>query len=168
MDGEDVLWLIGFSSMLVLQNLLQCFIRKALKEKAPGSQSVNDLVLLDTFAFLQLFGNFVSSMACLTKFDFIRQLIVDRDVLLTLACSIYSFTFSCVCVSAICACTVKMIYISRMSFLEETVGEAKARLISASATIFSSVVIVATLLIKNETNSGSFFTLITSNVVHSG
>jgi hypothetical protein len=55
-----------------------------------------------------------------------------------------------------------------MSLLEETVGEFKVRLISTAVTFTAAVSIVAVLINNNETNRGSFVTLVTSQVVSSG
>ena len=121
MTTEELICIVLFAILLLAINFVHFFINKALTEKPPGSRTVYDQALLDLFFLVKLFGSYVSIVFCVSKVHLAKTFLQGHRDLLTLACSLYSFGFTCFSTSAVITCIVRDVSISKMSFLEETI-----------------------------------------------
>ena len=168
MENIDFFWLLAFVLLFLALNVLVHIIVNSLKEKPLGSQSIYDVALQDTFFVMKCYGSFICLMqgfANITKF---RATLVENDIALTLACSIYSFGYTAIGISTGCLCFIRIFCLINLSFVEESIGEYSIRMISTIITVGISCIVVFILFINEETNSGAFASLLTLKPTPSG
>ncbi len=168
MEKIDIFWLLAFILLFMALNVLVHIIVNSLKDKPLGSQSIYDVALQDTFFVMKCYGSFICLMqgfANITKF---RATLVENDIALTLACSIYSFGYTAIGISTGCLCFIRIFCLINLSFVEESIGEYSIRMISTIITVGISCIVVFILFINEETNSGAFASLLTLKPTPSG
>ncbi len=158
----DLFWLLAFIFIFLVLNLIQFLVANSLKDKPLGSQSIFDVAQQNTFFVMQCYGSFVCLMHSLASTSKIRSILLENHSLLTLACSLNTFGFTSLSISAVCLCTTRVLCLINLSFIEETVGELRVQLISAFVTICSASSVTFVLFINEETNSGSLVAMLTS------
>ena len=161
METIDLFWLLAFVLLFLASNLILHLIVTSLKEKPLGCQSIYDVALQDTFFIMKYYGSFICLMQSFTSIPQFRSFFSGNDIVLTLACSIYSFGYTSLCISTGCLCLIRICCLINLSFVEEAVGEYLVRLISAIISVGTAFVVVFTLFINEQINSGSFASLLT-------
>jgi hypothetical protein len=164
----DFFWFCCFVLMLLSLNLINHFIVKSIRDKPLGKQSVFDLASKDTFLALKFNGS-VGCLVCIfARFDCLRQIFLETPILVTILCSIYSFAFICLCISAGCLCIIRILCIVKMTIVEDVLGEFKIRFISSFVTLISGVSFTGLFVIFGDVNTGSPMALLTMHVVQPG
>ena len=168
MDSFNVIWQLSFLMLLVVILLINYLVVKSLKEKPLGSQSLFDTSIQDTFFVMKCYGCMSCTFCFFGRFTYIQDQINHSKVLLTLACVIYSFGLICMCVSAACMCIIRTLCIFNMTFLAETVGEWRVRMISGSVTFSFGFLAASIFFIFDDVISGSPITILTNELKPSG
>jgi len=168
MEHVDVSWFISFLAVFILFNILLHLIVQSLREKPLGRQSIYDSAIQDLFFVWRCYGSYIGILYILACVQFIQNLFKENSMLLTAACTIYSFSFTSLCVNVGCVCIIRTLCLFKMVFMDETIGEIQVRIISACVSLFSGFVVALILLCHVEINTGSFKTMITGQVTKSG
>ena len=164
----DFIWLCCFVIILVSLNVINYFIVSSIRDKPLGRQSAFDLLSKDTFFALKCNGSVGCLICIFARFDSFRQILSENPILVTCFCSVYSFTFICLCISAGCICIIRILCIVNMNLVEETLGEFRIRLISSVLTVFSGVTVTCIFVIFGDVETGSPIALLTMHVVQPG
>jgi hypothetical protein len=168
METLDTMWVAAFTMLLFVILLLNNLIVNSLNAKPLGKQTLFDSAIKDAFCAMKFYGTVVCLICILARFDRIRNIFTENNFLLTIACSIYSFGFTCLVVSISLLCIIRTVSILCLTFLEETVGEKKVRLIANTLVITTGIFAVFIYNATGEINSGTPFTLITFQTAHTG
>ena len=158
LESKDLLWLFLFTLLLLLSNFLCFMIVGSLRNKALGHQSIFDQVFQDTFLVGNFFCSWVSLVVIVSRFSWFRILISECNLLLTLICGTTAFARHACLILTCCFCIIRILCLFRMTFLEETIGEAKVRLIYIVLTLSTGLVILFVLFINGEIVSGLLLT----------
>ena len=168
MELDDFIWLVAFTLLFFALNLIHYLMVNSLKDKPLGSQSIYDSAMQDLFFGLKLYGSFVSLMYIAARFEMVRNLFLTNKSILTSACTIYYFGMTTMLVKTAGLCIVRILCIFKMTYIEESIGEFRLRLVTTTFSLTVGFVASLILLLHQETNSGSFKTLITAQVTPSG
>ncbi len=168
METLDTMWVAAFTMLLFVIILLNNLIVNSLNAKPLGKQTLFDSAIKDAFGAMKFYGTVVCLICILARFDWIRNIFTENNFLLTIACSIYSFGFTCLVVSISCLCIIRTVSILSLTFIEETVGETKVRLIANTLAIITGIFAVFIYNATGEINSGTPVALITFQTAHSG
>jgi hypothetical protein len=161
METVDFMWLALFTALLFTSYLFNNLVVKSLMAKPLGKQTIFDTAIRDTFFAMKFYITVACLMCILGRLYWIRFIFIENHVLLSAVCSIYSFGFTCVGVSAGCLCSIRTMSILNVNFLEETVGESKVRLISNLFVITTGILAVVVFNAAGEINSGTPIALLT-------
>ena len=161
METVDFMWLASFTALLFTSYLFNNLVVKSLMAKPLGKQTIFDSAIRDTFFAMKFYVTVACLMCISGRFYWIRFFFIENNVLLSAVCSVYSFGFTCVNVSAGCLCSIRTLSILNVNFLEETVGESKVRLISNLFVITTGVFAVVVFNAAGEINSGTPIALVT-------
>ncbi len=168
MELNDFIWLVAFSFLFFALNLIQYLMVNSLKDKPLGSQSIYDSAMRDQIFGTKVYGSYVCLMYMAARFEEVRYLFVTNKTVLTAACTLYYFGFSTMCVKTAGLCIVRVLCIFKMTYLEESVGEFKLRLVTSAFSLTVGFVASLILVLREEINSGSFKTLLTAQASKSG
>ncbi len=158
MESKDILWLFLFTLLLFLSNLL-CFIMVgSLRSKALGNQSIYDQVFQDTSLVGNFFCSWISLVVIVSRFSWFRVLISDYNFLLTIICATTTSARHAGLVFICSFCIIRILCLLKMTFLEETVGEAKVRLTYFTLALSTGIVVLFVLFIHDEIVSGLLLT----------
>ena len=80
----------------------------------------------------------------------------------------YSFGFTCQCVNAGCVCVIRILCLAKMSFMDETIGEFRVRMVSLAISVTTGFAVSITFFLAGESNAGSLFTIMTGQARPSG
>jgi hypothetical protein len=116
---------------------------------------------------MKLYGSFACLICIFARFNCFKKLLFDKPNLVTVFCSIYCFSFVCLCISAGCLCITRILCIKNMSFVE-TIGEYRIRLILSTFTIFVGIIVTSIFVIVEDINSGTPLALLNFHVVPPG
>ena len=161
MNLEGAFWVLAFSAAFLVLNFVHSLIWKCMNDKPLGLQSVFDSVLKDTLVMLRLHGSISCSVAIIGRFSSVQNFLLENPLCLLLILSIYQFAmfFLFVHVGFLCVCRV--LCISKMVFMEETVGETRVRMISLAASAMISSICVFILWYYDNVLLGTVTTLLT-------
>ena len=168
MESFNIIWQTSFFMLLIIIYLINYLVVKSLEEKPPGSQSLFDTLIQDTFFVMKCYGSISCTLCFLGRISYIQNLMNHCQVLLILACAIYSFGLISMFVSAGCLCIIRTLCIFQMTFLAETVGEWRVRLISGIMTFSWGFLAALVFVIFDDVVSGSPITLLTNELNSSG
>ena len=168
MEIVDIMWISSFITLLISLHLSNKFVVKSLKSKPLGKQTIFDIAIIDTFCAMKFYGTVACFMCISARFDWIRNVFIKNKILLTIVCSTYSFGFTCLCISASCLFIIRIFCILNLTFLEETVGENKVRLISNFFVVLTGMVVTFVFNVTEEVNSGSPVVLMTLKIASTG
>jgi hypothetical protein len=85
-----------------------------------------------------------------------------------LACSVYEFAFSTVCINIALTCLVRILCLINLTFVEESVGENRLRTFLAAATLVGGMGVVTTEIMSGDILAGLSFNLLTGNQTVAG
>ena len=161
MNLEGLLWVLAFSAALLLLNFVHSKIWKCLNDKPLGLQSVFDAVLKDNLVLLRLHGSIGCLVTIVGRFSTIQNFMVENPFCLLLIILIHQFFlfFLMVHVGFLSICRV--LCISNMAFVEETVGETRVRMISLAASAMISSICVFILWYSDNILLGAITTFLT-------
>ncbi len=168
MELEDFAWIAAFLLLFFCLNSINYLIVSSIKEKPLGQQSVFDIAIKDTFLTSKLFGSYACLICVFARFERFRQLLTEIPILATFLSFAYSFAFICLCVNAGCLCIIRILCIVKLSFVEETVGEFRVRLISITSTLILGITVPTIYVICDEVNTGYSIALLTMHIVPPG
>ena len=168
MESFDIIWQTSFFVLLIVIYLINYLVVKSLEEKPPGSQSLFDISIQDTFFVMKCYGSISCTVCFLGRISRIQNLMNYSQFLLTLGCGIYSFGLISMFVSAGCLCIIRTLCIFQMTFLAETVGEWRVRLISGAMTFSLGFLSALVFIVFDDVVSGSPVTLLTNELNPSG
>ncbi len=168
MNLNDICWILAFTLLLFIINIVHHLICQSIKEKPLGCQSIYDSAMHDTFLVMRCYSTFICSMYILSRFSLLKETFADNDILMTVICSFYSFGFICQCVNVGCVCIIRILCLVQMTFMDETLGEFKVRFISMTITLTTGFGAALAFFLAGESNSGSLFTIMTDQIRPTG
>ena len=168
MDTLNILWLAVFSILLLSLNILFAFITKYIEDKAPGHQSLYDVVLRDNLNIAKMYGTTYCLLAILSRFQFFREVLNQNFFLANTACLLYSFTFTAVCVNLGCMCIIRTLCLISISWMEENLGEMFIRVTVTFVTLLISITACIAQFISGDLTTGTVYILLTGQTVPVG
>lgn len=168
MEVGDIVCIIVFGLLLIVLHLINYLIVSSLKRKALGSQSIVDLVALDTFFILKCYGTLICSMCILGRFAYFQTVLTNSRLLLTIGCSMYMFGLICLSTNAGCTCIIRTLCVQNMTFISETISDFRVRQISALITFSCGFFVSLICIISENVQSGTPLLLLTSELKHPG
>jgi hypothetical protein len=168
MNLIDFIWIFSFFLIFLSLHVTNHLIVSSISAKPLGKQSLFDLSIKDTFFTTKIYGSLACLVCIFARFDSFRLLLSKNLILTTVLCSIYSFSFTCMCVNAGCLCIVRILCIVKINYIEEKIGEFKIRLISSTFTLIAGVTVTCLFVICGEVNTGTPVALLTLHVIPSG
>ena len=161
MNLEGAFWVLAFSAAFLVLNFVHSLIWKCMNDKPLGLQSVFDSVLKDTLVMLRLHGSISCSEAIIGRFSSVQNFLLENPLCLLLILSIYQFAMFLLFVHVGFLCVCRVLCISKMVFMEETVGETRVRMISLAASAMISIICVFILWYYDNVLLGTVTTLLT-------
>ena len=168
MEKEDVFWFAAFLFLFFVMHLTHIVIVNSLKLKPLGSQSIFDSAVLDYFVVIRSYGTYVCLMYMVARISAFRCILKENVTLLTIACAVYSGFFTSIVIKGGNLCIIRIICLYKMTFLDETIGETKVRIISSVLTFASGLAAASLLVFYDETNAGTFKNLLIDQPTPSG
>jgi hypothetical protein len=168
MDVGDIVWVLVFGLLLMVLHLINFLIVSSLKGKSLGSQSIVDLVALDTFVILKCYGTITCLMCIFGRFASIQTVLTNSRFLLTIGCSIYMCGLICLSVNAGCVCIIRTLCICNMTFISETISECRVKQISVLMTFFCGLLVSLICIMNEDIESGTPLVLLTNKLKHPG
>ena len=168
METTDLICLIGFTFLFSTLNLLMFLIRSYIRNKAPGTQSLYDIVTGDSFLFVHFSGSTFTLIAIFSRFDFVVKLASDSKLFVTVVCSLYCLAFISVCVHSGCLCILRIVCLANLSFVEDVIGENRTRVSITGLSIFLAVAACVAQVLSGDINSGTAFAFLTRKAVTTG
>ena len=168
MDTISFIWLIAFSVLLLLLNILYSLITKYIDDKPLGHQSLYDVVLRDTLNITKLFGNIYCLLAILSRFQCFTETLGQNLLWSTIACLFCSFTLTATCVNLGCMCIIRTICLINISWIEENLSEMCIRFTLMFITLIISIATCTIQLVSGDIRTGTAYILLTGQVVPVG
>ena len=97
-EMDSTFWILAFSSLLILSDLLFRQIIQSIKNKPLGSQSLYDILLIDHFWVMRLSSKVYSLVAILSRIIPFKTLLSHLAIVQSM-CSLYDFAFASTCFS---------------------------------------------------------------------
>ena len=95
---DSNIWVLAFSFLLVVSDLLYRQIIRSIEKKPLGSQSLYDALLVDHFWVMRLSGKVYSLTAILSRL-ISYEILLSHTVYTQSLCSVYDFAFASACFS---------------------------------------------------------------------
>ena len=95
---DSNIWVLAFSFLLVVSDLLYRQIIRSIEKKPLGSQSLYDVLLVDHFWVMRLSGKVYSLTAILSRL-ISYEILLSHTVYTQCLCSVYDFAFASACFS---------------------------------------------------------------------
>ena len=168
MEVEDSCWIFAFVLLFVSLNVINYLIVSSINGKPFGQQSVFDISIKDTLLATKLYGSFACLVCIFVRFASFRQLLSENPILTTILSFFYSFAFICLCVNVGCLCIIRILCIVKLSFVEETVGEFRIRLISSTFTLVLAITVPTFYAICGDIYTGYSIALLTMQILPPG
>ena len=154
MENIDFIWLLAFTTELILGNTSFYMLLVCLKNKPILEQSIYDQVLVDSFLAGNLYGTWICMVVIATRFEIVRFIIHEYPLFTTTISSVTTFGRVAISICLRCLCLVRILYIYDMNFIEETLGEKKVRIMTFATVAASGIAALAVLIVKDEVVSG--------------
>ncbi len=129
MDNIDTIWFLLFIFLFLISTFLISMIRKFMKYRPLGSQSLYDVMTLDNFGMLQFTSTVFTLSASISRFESVRNFASKSQLFVTLFNCLYLFAYMSICVHGSCLAIIRLVCLIRLSILEETIGEYLTRII---------------------------------------
>ena len=154
MENIDFIWLLAFTTELILGNTSFYMLLVCLKNKPILEQSIYDQVLVDSFLAGNLYGTWICMVVIATRFEIVRFIIHEYPLFTTTISSVTTFGRVAISICLCCLCLVRILYIYDMNFIEETLGAQLVRKITFSLAVLAGIFALTVLIINNEVVSG--------------
>ena len=161
-------WIPFFAFLMFCVNFTSTLIIKCIKEKSLGTQSIFDSSVRDTLVLMRWYGSLASILCMLSRSEYIRNLLLEHEVILALASILFTFSLILLCVHAGCLCHIRILWLTKMAFLEETIGEPMIRTMSLLVSTLSALAGTIVIFLSNNELTGSAVTVLTEKVILTG
>jgi hypothetical protein len=168
MEPIDKFFLVAFSILLISLNLLSYLIRRYIRNKSPGSQSILEVVKSDGYLLVHITGSVFSLTAIISRFQTVVNFSTENQLFVTTACSLYLMSFVSLSVYGGCLSLIRICCIAKLHLIEETIGEIRVRTILASVSFTLALVSCISMILTNEINSGTAYTFLTKKATEPG
>ena len=168
MDAVNSAWMITFSVLFLVINSVYNLMESYIRDKPLGSKSLHDAVFKDMLVVTQICGSTLCSVAVLSRIEPFCQVLKDYPIVLTSFCALYISAFMSACLIVGCLGIVKVFCIVNMTFMEESVGETRTRVLVIGAIVGFDAVACILFMIQDDIRSGTPMTLLTNTSVPTG
>ena len=127
MTSANMIWIVGFSILLLVLHLVYPVIFRYIDEKPLGHQSLFDLVLKDHFMISRYNGTSYCLVAIISRLEWFDSAGDLRDTVALVLSAIYDFSFIFGCVNLCMVCLFRTACLVNVSLMEETFGERALR-----------------------------------------
>ena len=103
-----------------------------------------------------------------TRFESIQQLMKETPFLLTFTCATYTSAFLAVSVSNNCICTIRIMCIVNLTFVEDHLDETLTRYWASALPIMVSASACISFAYHNDVTTGTAVSLLTNSAVPTG
>ena len=107
-------------------------------------------------------------LGILCRFELLQYFFRKNPLIMDCICTFYEFAATSTCVNLCAFCMVRVLCLSNASFMEERVGEKKIRVVVATLSLTTSLLVVGGLIYSGEIGTGSIVSLATSQVIPGG
>ena len=168
MNFVGAIWALAFSALLLILNYVHSMVRQCLNDKPLGMQSVFDSVLKDTLMLMRIFGSVGCLMTIVGRFAGVQDFLIENHLWLVVMSAVHHFFMVSLMVHVGFLSVCRVLCITRMDFLEETLGESTVRTISLAATATTSAICVFVLWYCDEILLGTITTFLTGKFTRPG
>ena len=168
MDAIDRFFLAAFAILLISLNLLSFLIRRYIRNKPPGSQSIFEVVKADGYLLVHITGSIFSLTAIISRIDTVVKFATENQICVTVTCTLYMMSFVSLSVYGGCVCLIRICCIAKLHFIEETIGEIRVRAVLAGASCTLAIMSCIYLILNGEMNSGTAYTFLTKRATEPG
>jgi hypothetical protein len=117
---------------------------------------------------MRWYGSLASILCILGRSEVSRNFFSENKFFLSTGSVLFSFSLIALCVHAGCLFIVRTLCVTKMTFMEETVGETRIRTLAFAVSLLSATAGVSVFWAFDDVDSGSAIIIMTGKVILTG
>ena len=164
----NIVWFVTFLISFFTSNLLCILIKNYIDCQPQGSLSLFVSMVKDICWGILAHSTTHCLLGILSRFDFVAEIVKEDDIISILICTIAELVNTTTLVHLGSFCLVRILCLTKISFMEETVGEKPIRIFLFCFSFVAAIANCSALVVSGDIINGTVFNMMSQQITKSG